>query len=361
MRSKISLAQALLLTLGAAAACSDSQSYLKVNVVAMNPSLPIANVTSLDVRVVHATTNVKTLTYSPKDGKPFTIDATGTSFSVSFSGNREGLVSVAIVAFDTAGCGVGTGQATTDITKGGVGEVRIEIARSATCLGRDGGAGMDAGPEVPPFPGCDPAVAASCPMANQTCHVNCAMGRGTCTAGGAAPAGSFCQTNADCMPGTQCFDYAVTGGQCAVKVCLKFCKGDGDCAGATDGGMGAAGVCQGDVQCGGTSTGHKTCTFNCDPRGTATTATTGCPAGLHCFVVGDMDQVDCGCRENTRTKIVGETCVNATDCEPGLICNLMGATRTCRKICKRSEAGADCATGQTCEMLTNDMIYGVCL
>jgi hypothetical protein len=29
-----------------------------------------------------------------------------------------------------------------------------------------------------------------------------------------------------------------------------------------------------------------------------------------------MDQVDCGCREPTRTKTEGQTCTQAADCAP---------------------------------------------
>ena len=84
-----------------------------------------------------------------------------------------------------------------------------------------------------------------------------------------------------------------------------------------------------------------------------------------------MDQVDCACPEATRTKQENEACTSASDCAPGLLCNMMAATRVCRPIC-RCDANAagtctnttanDCpTTGTTCRPLTNNTIYGICL
>ena len=118
-------------------------------------------------------------------------------------------------------------------------------------------------------------------------------------------------------------------------------------------------------------TAYHTCTFNCDPRATAAASGGGCPTGLTCLMPGAMDQVDCGCAGTTRTRREGDACTSAADCMPGLICNQMTGTKTCRPIC-RCDANAsgtctatgsnDCPTaGTTCHAVTNNTIYGICL
>ena len=90
--------------------------------------------------------------------------------------------------------------------------------------------------------------------------------------------GTACNTNADCQPGTQCFDYTTLG--CAVKVCLRFCNTDADCTAVGAGGGGPGSFCQGPVMCPGVLTAYHTCTFNCDPRAIARPAPRGgCPTG----------------------------------------------------------------------------------
>ena len=81
-------------------------------------------------------------------------------------------------------------------------------------------------------------------------------------------------------------------------------------------------------------TAYRTCTFNCDPRAVAAANRGGCPVGLTCVMPAAMDQVDCACGGSTRTKREGETCTSASDCLPGLICNQMAGTKTCRPICR---------------------------
>jgi hypothetical protein len=141
-----------------------------------------------------------------------------------------------------------------------------------------------------------------------------------------------------------------------VGACLKYCKTDDDCTS-----MGAGSVCQGKVPCarpdgGVVLTTYHTCTFGCDPR---STATTGCPTGLHCFLVDTMDQVDCTCTEATRIHTEGQACTRGADCAPGLVCDQ--STGKCQKVCRVSATSSDCSAGQTCTMLTNDQLYGVCL
>lgn len=359
MRSNVaaSAGAALLLALGAAG-CHDQQSFVVVTAQSADAT-PIAGVTELVVTVTNGA-SVKVLTYPPPDQVPFTLTGTldpvtgkiGKTFSVSFGASRTDLVTVAVVARDAARCAVGAGQNSTQIIGGSVGHVTVALAhQSGPCEGGDGGAG-DGGELI--FPGCDPA-SATC-GAGMTCGVDCAAQMGACIAAGAGPAGSLCTQNADCAPGTQCFTYS--GPQsCQVRSCLKFCHTDADC-----GAPGSGSLCQGQVPCmvGGSTviTGYHTCTFACDPRGTATT---GCPAGLHCFVVGDNDAVDCACTEASRTKQEGQPCALGLDCAPGLICNQMAGTSICRKVCRRSDNGSDCGAGQTCTQLTADQTYGACL
>src|SRR5206468_11589412 len=109
-------------------------------------------------------------------------------------------------------------------------------------------------------------------------------------------------------------------------------------------------LCAGPVQCNGTPTAYHTCTFSCDPRRAAVSGgTAGCPTGLSCLVVGAMDQVDCACPEATRTKTEGQTCATAAECAPGLICNFMGGTQTCRAVCRCDAQGLSCtATAGDC-------------
>jgi hypothetical protein len=156
-----------------------------------------------------------------------------------------------------------------------------------------------------------------------------------------------------------------------VKVCLRFCNtAAAQCTQPGDGGVGPGSFCQGPVQCSGIATAYHTCTFSCDPRMAAVSGgTSGCPTGLSCLVVGNMDQVDCACPGPTRTKLEGEDCSPpAADCAPGLICNLMGGTQKCRAVCRCNAQSSlctvanDCPTAGThCSALTNDTIYGVCL
>jgi hypothetical protein len=121
------------------------------------------------------------------------------------------------------------------------------------------------------------------------------------------------------------------------------------------------------VQCGGVATGYHTCTFACDPR-LASAAKSGCPTGLACLVVGNMDQVDCACPESTRKGTDGTNCTTSAECAPGYICNMMGGTQKCRAVCRCDANGMtcmaqtnECTDNRTCTALTNDTTFGVCL
>jgi hypothetical protein len=387
---------AVLAALGAGA-CSSPQSFVVLSLHAKDPT-PISEVTSVVVTVSQSNGStvahvVKTLTYPT--AAPLQINQVQTvDLSVGFSSGQSGTVIFTVDAKDTRGCTIGHSDtpSQTQIFKGGTVKLDVTIAVANDCASADGGVA----PSVDAFPGCDP-VSPVC-GANMTCQVNCDKKVGECTPGGGGGAGSVCRTNADCMPGTQCFDYTSTG--CAVKLCLRFCNDDNGCqagsgsdagapaandaGGVSDGATDApasevataastAGnppsACVGPVQCGGAATHYRTCSFSCDPRQTAVAArTSGCPTGLSCLVVGNMDQVDCACPDATLIGDEGADCAGASKCKPGLICNVMGATHQCRALCRcDARAGTctahqnDCPTGKSCAVLTNDTRFGVCL
>jgi hypothetical protein len=351
---------ALLLSL-VVTACRTQQSFMVVTAESADPT-PISGVVELDVTVVNGDSST-VLSYAvPLEQSPLTITGTldpvtgkiGTTLSVSFTLSHTDAVTIDVAARDASKCTVGHGTTTTMIKKGGVGQVIVALDHTiGPCDSQDGshdgaGGGADDGGGVV-FPGCDPAEL-TC-GAGLTCAVNCMALEGQCVLAGNEASGSLCQFNSDCQPGTQCFSYAPG---CDVRSCLKFCKTDSDC-----GPSGSGSLCQGKVPCtiDGASvlTAYHTCTFGCDPRGPATT---GCPTGLHCFVVDTMDQVDCACTEATRTHLEGQACTRGVDCAPGLIC--LQSSGRCQKVCKLSDNGADCASGQVCSALQSDQIYGTC-
>ncbi len=298
----------------------------------------------------------------PADKSPLTITNTldpktgalGKSFSVSFSIGHTDITTFHVSARDAAHCTIGVGENSQNIKSGGVNNVIVSLDHTTgPCDNADGGADAEADGGGAVFPGCDPA-AMSCGT-GLTCAVNCQALQGQCVLAGMTTQGGLCDQNGnrDCTPGTQCFTYS--GPLCSVPVCLKFCKTDNDC-----GPTGSGSICQGNVSCptdgGSLPTAYHTCTFACDPRGAANS---GCPSGLHCFTVDTMDKVDCACTEATRTHTEGQACARGVDCAPGLICDL--STAKCQKICRRSDNGADCPTGQSCVALTTNTIYGICL
>jgi hypothetical protein len=381
-----------------ASACSKPKSFIVLDLKTGTSTDQITGVTGVVVNVTQGTTFSKTLTYptsSPIVINEFNVN----NLSVSFTGARSGPVMMSVQVTNAAGCTVGTAdQFSVTIRNGDVVTVTV-VLTPHLCVTSDGG--VDGAEEVDAFPGCDPVSPNAICAPGDTCQVNCMKGLGECTAGGAGGPGARCTTNADCAPGSQCFDYSGTG--CAIKVCLRFCNDDNRCfaadagaggggsdagAGASDGGepqpdagsgdggsssapptsTGTRSVCQGVVPCGGVITAYHTCTFGCDPRQAAAAAKqTGCPAGLSCLVVGSMDQVDCACAEASRKGVDGTDCMGGADCAPGYICNMMGNTKKCRAICRCDakdmlcKALNECTNGRTCTALTNETTFGVCL
>jgi hypothetical protein len=385
------------------AACSSPHSYVILDLeLAPNAPGPITNVGSVRIHVSQGTTSVNDLTYkvttpptglvidaftpggdggAPADGG--LADAGGSAdggtiktLSVDFSSNVTGTVSFQVTAIDTSHCIVGQGITEVVIRKGAVAEGIVAFTPQAPhdCNadvdgGSTDGAPPDGGDGGPTFPGCEPmhpqtGADLQC-AAGQVCQVDCPMNKTDCVQGGTGAPASVCRNNADCAPGTQCFDYTMLG--CAVKVCLQFCGGTADCTTFGAGGGGSGSLCEGPVQCGAIRTSYHTCTFNCDPTAAAAATRGGCPDTLACVMPASMDAVDCACPEATRTKTEGQACTGAADCKPGLICNQMNGTKVCRSICRCQAAGGACTgagtcptAGTTCHPVTNDTLFGVC-
>jgi hypothetical protein len=339
----VSLSLSLAFSMGACSSRPVSFVVLDLEHDPMETSVTaIANITTVEVVVSGGTSQdgaapMRTLDYDARvlDGGSLTIQnppALGT-LSVSFSGGERG-----------------------------------------SCSRQDGGT-PDGGEGGVTFPGCDTVdPTAGSPMCStnpvQTCVVNCAMQKTVCAMGGAGPPGSICKANADCQPGSQCFDYTGLGPSCAgVKLCLRFCASAATCAAVGDGGAGPGSVCEGRVPCGGVDTSYHTCTFNCDPSASAATARGGCPTGLACVLFGSGDQVDCTCPAATQTRQEGQTCTTGADCAPGLLCNAMTGTMVCRSICRCDASGGACSVssnscptaGTHCVPVTNNTLFGICL
>jgi hypothetical protein len=377
MRSERVAAAVLSGALLVAAGCSGPESFIILG-LRSSTATPITGVANIRVRVSKGTVKMRTLIYDAGGmtiGQSMEMEKT---LSVGFSSAETGNIDFEVDALNDMGCTIGHGTQTQEIRKGNWVKAIVSLAATLNCNNVDGGA-PDA-PEGGVLPGCDPvnpqstAAGVTTCTATQTCQVNCAPPmnappRNECITGGTGGPGTTCNTNADCMPGTQCFNYASTG--CAVKLCLRFCNANPDCVAFGAGGGGPGSVCEGPVQCPSFLTAHHTCTFNCDPRFAMAASRGGCPTGLACVMPAAMDQVDCACPAATRTKGEGDACASAAECAPGLICNQMSGSLTCRPICRCNANGSgvctattpnDCPTaGTTCRAVTNNTIYGICL
>lgn len=393
--------------LSAGPSCSHD-SYLKVTLLAADGTFQ--DVGRVDVSV-QSGTNMSSAWLQYVPGTPISFDTmTSRTLSISFTPSQSGAVFLDVGVVDSGGACLGRGSATTSIKKGEVSSVLVTLRHTTTCPAAMDGGTADTGRSAITFPGCDPARPTDTCAANQTCFVNCKDRLGMCVAAGTKGPGEICMQNDDCMPGTQCFDYSTLPGcGSGTKVCQKFCSDDAQCASGS-GGRGSGGV-GGDLGTGGSGghvdagagergggggggggtgpggagvldpavpgistcrnpvicspnvlTTYSTCGFACDPRGDATL---GCPTGLLCFLYkssapGGEDGPDCGCREPTRTGTDGTSCTSSTTCAPGHICNVMGSTQVCRKLCRMS-ALTDCAAPKTCNALLNNSVFGVCV
>lgn len=359
MRSRVRARVLFAATVAASTlACSSPQSFVILLLESQGPS-PITAVAEVEVDVMKANQPLSVLRYGARDLviAPDASVAMGT-LSVSFSGDQTGDVEFDVKVRDGQGCQRGHGAAIITIKKGATVEGLVLLAPEQLCPadgGPDGSHSIGGG-----FPGCDP-VHPVC-AGGQTCQVNCTAQINACTPGGSGGPGSPCQGNADCAPGSQCFDYTSLG--CATKICLRFCGADSDCGGASDAGGGPGSFCRDPVTCGSTVTAYHTCSASCDPTGTAALANrSGCPPGLACLLPGSMDHVACGCPEATRTRPEGAACTSTSQCAPGFICE-----QTCRAVCRCDEKNAACTAanqcptpGTTCTPVAGETLYGVCL
>lgn len=345
----------------AAPGCADD-SYLVVTLLSANET-PFTNVGVVVVDVTSQSDGkTKRLPYNSGTRAIGFDQQMGKTLSVSFSPSRSGDVDLVVTAFSASmkDCVLGQGMAKASIVKGDISKATVALQHTGLCLQpADGGVTTD-GPIT--FPGCDP-IAPMCPLAGQTCYIDCTSRTGSCVSGGTKGPGETCSGNNDCMPGTQCFDYGtIPGCTAGTRVCLKFCASNSDCAQASaDGGMAGpvASACLNPVVCpGNVMTTYSTCSFSCDPRGDAAT---GCPVGLRCFLFaspGGTEQLpDCGCSPPTRTKSEGASCAASTECLPGHVCDTV--TAVCRRLC-RMDTPTDCRATETCVALTNSTQFGVC-
>jgi hypothetical protein len=333
--------------------CSSPQSFV-ILLLQSATGAPITGVEQVQVVVSKTSGPTRTLTYpAPALIIPADASVTGLgTLSVSFSGDETGDVKFQVNALGPSICVRATGTAIVTLKKGATVEWIVPLVPGPPCY-----AGVDGGGNL--FPGCDP-VRPVC-TAGQTCQVNCATMVNACTAGGTGGPWSACQGNADCAPGSQCFDYGSLG--CNTKVCLRFCDSDTDCGGTTDAGVGPGSFCRDPVSCGSSATPYRTCSASCDPTAAAASAGgSGCPAGLVCVLPAGMDQVACAC-EPSRTKAEGVACASTRECAPGLICE-----QTCRAVCRCDAANGACTAasgcptaGTACTPLTGEVRWGVCL
>jgi hypothetical protein len=357
---------ALWVAIAAAAGCSSPTSYVVLSLQSAD-SMPINGVSKVMVGVSNGSGQMNQLTYPAPNPNIILDKVTLTNdLAISFSGSETGSVTLTVDVRDDQDCTIGIGNASVPISRGGRSNATVMLAHAHDCTHSDGGS--DGGDGGFTFPGCDPVPPTSC-GANMTCSINCMTSQFECTPSGAVPPGQACRNNNDCTPGSQCFHYTSGAApSCNVNVCLQFCTENQQCAQPGDGGVGPGSLCAGAVICpSGIDTARHTCTFSCDPRAAAISAgRVGCPAGLACLVVGNMDQVDCACAEDTRTKTEGQSCTKSTECAPGLICNT--TIQQCRTICRCDASGTSCNTNagdcpgsETCRALSNDTIYGVCM
>lgn len=394
---------ALSLTVATSSSCSHD-SYLKVTLLSANSE--ITDVARVVVSVGSEQNNSSAwLDYVPPQPISFNTMAAKT-FSISFTPSQSGTIFLDVGVQNSSAECLGRGTASALIKKGDVTSAIVSIVQGKACptapdagTGSEAGADADANTGAVTFPGCDPANPSVSCKANQTCFVNCAASRGECLAAGTKGPGESCTANTDCVPGAQCFDYSgLPGCGGGTKICQKFCNNDAQCAaiggtstgtagaggtsgvssdigsaggasgaaaaGGTGGQMatviGAESSCRNPVVCGANvTTSYRTCSIACDPRGDASL---GCAKGLLCFLFKDLtsgkESPDCGCREPSRTKTDGMSCMSSTDCAPGFVCSTTDKTQVCRKLCQMTSP-SDCASG-TCSALTNTA-FGVCV
>ncbi len=340
--------------LAAVPACKE-EAFALISVLSF--SEPMAGVTQLRVQVKNGD-DWSTLYYPRQPTEPMVLDAIHpVTFSVEFSPSRGGTTTFAVEPIDANDDGLGYGQTEATIEKEEVFEVTVRVVPGAVgpVRGQDGGASSDGGGASSLV--CDPYQPAAACGDGRTCGLLCPEGQppvGMCYVAGPGAPGQACATNNDCSPGSQCFTFSAVA--CQVRTCLRFCQTDDAC--------GEAGAyCNLPFQCGSTFTA---CSRPCDPTGPGTT---GCAAGLACFVYSD-ETTDCAC---PGLGVAGAACTQSQGCDgvsvcagcaPGLSCVVptggAAGAGICRPIC--SLEAAACPTGTTCRAFAGSTRarYGFC-
>jgi len=356
------------------AACADEKSFALVSVV--TTSGQITNVAQLWVDVDNGASSDFLLYPKTVAARPFLLENTNAvTFSIGFSGSRKGDVHVGVTAVDAAGRPLGYGATSGSIDVGHVGKLTVRVVPGDMRPQRDGGAGDGRGGDgdqgddreagapdsisiSADARSCMPTAPASC-GGGQTCVVLCQadVGAGICTPGGSRQPGEMCQAHDDCTPGSQCFRFNCRDQGTQTQMCLRYCQGDGDCAGS--------GKCMtsAPVRCAGQPTPFRLCSRPCDP---VKVTATGCPEGLACVLFpGEIP--DCTCRD-AHKRGEGERCQNGpeSECQPGLICIDEGAgagNLKCRRLCRLLDTPTTCTGGTTCQVLRMPDLkeYGACL
>jgi hypothetical protein len=329
------------------AGCLKEKSYAVVTVRTTEGEL--AGIAQFLVRVWNGPDRRDRLVYPPAVGTGrYRISSTESiDFSVSFSTSLSGTIRIGVQPLDAQSRSLGYGELERPIDPGHSIQMTVAVVRGAMPPPDDAG---DAGAR-PDVLGdsrsvCEPTSPGTCGT-GRTCYVGCfgAEAAALCTAAGARTAGENCTTNADCEPGAQCLGLG-----CG-SICVRHCKGDGDCG---------AGRCSRTIPCGTQPSSFRFCSQACDPRGGVAS---GCASGLGCFFFAG-DVVTCDCPGPKRMAEEGTNCNELADCKPGLVCVGMGAAGTaavCRPVCKLADN--DCAVGRTCMPLRNPdfTVWGACL
>jgi hypothetical protein len=348
LRSAALAATALL----ALPACKDD-AYAVVSVLTYSDSL--TGVAQFRVHVGNGSAT-DTLYYPRGATESLFLDTShAVTFSVQFESSRGGKTTFEVEPLDKNLVVLGYGKADAAIVKEKVFKVTVLVVPGAVRPERGLDAGADDGGTG--ALACDPYNPGSACGAGQTCGLLCTAGEpavGMCYAAGAGAPGSVCASNNDCSPGSQCFTFSAVG--CQVRTCLRFCSHDAACAES-------GAYCNVPIQCGSTPD-FTACSRPCDPTGAGTT---GCAAGLGCFVYAD-ETTDCACPGLGATGAVctqNQGCngeAGCAGCAAGLSCVVPtgGASGVCRPICQL--AAPVCPTGTTCYPFDGSTrkLYGFC-
>lgn len=323
----------LLLSLATiAAACSDERSMVVVSVLSSGG--PIARVAQLRVQATNGQSGEyhQELFYPEKpksEDALLELNQTPVTFSMSFRPIFKGTVTFEVEALDPAKNVLASGRSSPEQLN--VGQVTYSTVKVS--------------------PACDPMQPVATCGSGQNCAFVCdsnKQAKTVCVSSHLTKPGEVCSDLADCVPGSECFEFTCLG--TSIKTCRQFCTSDADC--------GTGATCSLSISCSASSSQARICSRPCDPTGNATG---GCVPGLRCFVYSG-EVTDCACSPSTRTGTVGQVCTSDDGCMPGLTCVDRGGQKSCRPLCVLT-ATAGCPTGTTCTALSSPVykVYGACL